>query len=156
MSKRYGKGRVALPLLGAAIALSFATAGLAEAQEKTRCTVNMAMSALASEDKTAICDCEVVTIGFVRYLQGRSDISEILGETAGLCSDLAVVLSETPVAGFFENEYIAQDPRGGAPGSCSESECGGELPATRYVPPPPPPPKEPDCEGADRYNYNIC
>jgi hypothetical protein len=92
----------------------------------SRCTVNKAMSIIQSGDMGGLCDCDVVTLGFVRYLQTRSDLGDILDQTAGQCADLAVVLSETPVAGFFSNRYIASDPRGAARGTCTESECGGE------------------------------
>jgi len=93
---------------------------------RSRCTVNSAMSLVQSGDVGDLCDCDVVTLGFVRYLQTRSDIGDILDQTAGQCADLAVVLSETPVAAIFNNRYIASDPRGAPRGTCTESECGGE------------------------------
>ena len=119
---------------------------------RSRCTVNTAMSVIQSGDFGGLCDCDVVTLGFVRYLQMRSDIGDILDQTAGQCADLAVVLSETPVAAIFSNRYIASDPRGAARGNCTESECGGEEfsaagGGVTFIDDPTPPPREPYHQG---------
>lgn len=100
---------------------------------RSRCTVNSAMSVIQSGDFGGLCECDVVTLGFVRYLQTRSDIGDILDQTAGQCADLAVVLSETPVAAIFSNRYIASDPRGAPRGTCTESECGGGTSSSRVA-----------------------
>ena len=113
--------------LGASLLLpGMATAESFVVDEPLRCTVNTAIGALRSGSVGDLCDCDVLTEGFVQYVQERQDVGDILQQVSSQCAGLALVISETPVAGFFNERYIAADPRGAAPGECTESECGQE------------------------------
>ena len=81
----------------ASLSMAVSVSG-AEAAVGKRCTSDFAKSAMSSADPMEICSCEVVTLGFVRYLQNRSEFGDILEQTADQCPALATVLSETPTA----------------------------------------------------------
>lgn len=75
-----------------------ASANGAQAAVGKRCTADFAKVTMSSSDPMEICTCEVVTLGFVRYLQNRTEFGDILEQTADQCPALATVLSETPTA----------------------------------------------------------
>ena len=134
--KLHARSLVLTTVLGAALMLPvWAIAEPADLDAPSRCTVNTAMGALRSGSVGDLCECDVLTVGFVQYIHQREDVGDILEQVASQCTDLALAISETPVAGFFSERYIAADPRGAAPGECTESECGQEYGA--YVAPKP-------------------
>jgi hypothetical protein len=130
------------PAVCTAAAMSWiAIANDVEAGVGKRCTVDFAKSTIASADPMGVCNCEVVTLGFVRYIQTRDDYADILKVAGSQCQSLAEVLTETPVAAIFNNRYIASDPNGAARGSCSESQCGNEQQTAQSVAQPEPEPR---------------
>ncbi len=97
---------VAAPFIG----VMSSSAAVAEAQV---CTVNTARSAANSGDYGTLCDCSHVTPGFVKHLQKRSDLPDILQNTSALCPGLTNLLVDLPTAsvtGASTGEDRSSDP----------------------------------------------
>ncbi len=97
---------VAAPFIG----VMSSSAAVAEAQV---CTVNTARSAANSGDYGTLCNCSHVTPGFVKHLQKRSDLPDILQNTSALCPGLTNLLVDLPTAsviGASTGEDRSSDP----------------------------------------------
>ncbi|WP_029621981.1 hypothetical protein [Ruegeria conchae] len=97
---------VAAPFIG----VMSSSAAVAEAQV---CTVNTARSAANSGDYGSLCDCSHVTPGFIKHLQKRSDLPDILQNTSALCPGLTNLLVDLPTAsitGASTGEDRSSDP----------------------------------------------
>ncbi len=109
MGKSMKTGMVAL-LAAPFIGVMSSSASVAEAQV---CTVNTARSAANSGDYGTLCDCSHVTPGFVKHLQNRSDLPDILQNTSALCPGLTNLLVDLPTAsvtGASTGEDRSSDP----------------------------------------------
>jgi len=141
MTKEFSIKRIVFQILGSAAAATLVSVGSAAADAPKRCTVDNAKAALQFGDDSALCGCEVVTVGFVRYIQNRIDFAEVVQTAAAQCEKVAVVLTDPSVAAIRQDRYIASDPNGAARGTCSESECGNEQQTARRDPTPQPKPE---------------
>ena len=144
-------------LLGTAVLTTLVVAGLASAESPKRCTVNDAKTALQNGGNSALCGCDFVTVGLIRYIQDREDFAEVAQQAAAECRRIADVLTDPSVAsaGSRRFAYVASDPRGAARGDCSESQCGSEQQSVRFDPPPADPPEYdwPDDDGCGGCEY---
>lgn len=77
--------------------LSLSAAQTAIAQEQI-CSRSTAREAASAQDYQTLCDCGVVTRGFLNVLQQRSDFADTLQNTSALCPGLASLLSDLPTA----------------------------------------------------------
>ena len=144
MTKQFSIKRVLFQVFGGAIAATLVSVGSAAAETPKRCTVNNAKAALELGNDAALCGCDVVTVGFVRYIQDRNDFAQVVQQAATQCQRVVDVLTDPTVATTRSDRYryIASDPQGAARGDCSESECGNDRREARRDPAPKPEPKE--------------
>lgn len=133
MTKQFSIKRVLFQVFGGVAAATLLSVGSAAADAPKRCTVDNAKEALQYGNDAALCGCDVVTVGFVRYIQDRVDFVEVVQKAAAQCQRVADVLTDPAVASTRGDRYryIASDPEGAARGTCSESQCGSDRQTAR-------------------------
>lgn len=93
------RNRKILGLIYALGAIAVAAPGSATAQSfPDRCTVDYASTVLSNGAAENLCECRIVTRGFIRHLQRHPDFIDNLTMYEDRCPGLAVVLSDTPTA----------------------------------------------------------
>ena len=134
MTKQFSIKNVVFQVLGGAAAATLINVGSAAADAPKRCTVNNAKAALELGNDGALCGCDVVTVGFVRYIQDRVDFTDVVQQAAAQCQRVAEVLTDPAVASTRSDRYryIASDPQGAARGDCSEAQCGNDPREARF------------------------
>lgn len=113
--------------------LSLSTAHTAMAQEEI-CTRSTARQAANAGDYQTLCDCGVVTRGFLTVLQRRGDFGETLQNTSELCPALAGLLSDVPTASADDEDGYENDigdtgfgGAGGNGGGNDDADDGGSV-----------------------------
>ena len=133
MTNQFSIKRVLFHVFGGAAVATLVSVGSAAAETPKRCTVDNAKAALQHGNDDALCGCDLVTVGFVRYIQDRDDFVEIVQQAAAQCQRVAEVLTNPDVATTRSDRYryLASDPQGASRGDCTESQCGSDQQEAR-------------------------
>ena len=118
MTKEFSINHDFFQVFGGAADATLVGVGSAAADAPKRCTVDNAKAALQYGNDDALCGCDVVTVGFVRYIQDRVDFVEIVQKAAAQSQRVSDVMTDPAVASKRSDRfrYIASDPQGAARG----------------------------------------
>lgn len=100
----------AVPFLASLVL--FTPLPIAAAETATVCDAKYARQSLRSDDLSAICDCQEVTVSFISRIQRDRKFGEVLDYTFASCPLLAGLLTDTATASFEDEE---PHERGGDP-----------------------------------------
>ena len=82
--------------------LSVATTQMAAAQQtgefENKCSIRETRSAVENVSIDALCSCDAITTGFIRFIQRHNNLVEVLEGTGESCPGLALLLSDAPTA----------------------------------------------------------